>query len=213
MSRPNNRTVDLSIAPLDAMNARLNVECTRQTNDGPYYDQGCIFPFVYEGEVYNDCTTVGDDRAWCSVEVNEKNEHSYGSCFLLPAEPVSCSFSLPTSRFDLSLLCTGRWGYCSPKTCDTDDGSLYGGSSFVKLSWSGVDDPTARDWIAAYCPSTNDSSDYIDWFAIGDTQTSRGRNVPGWESGSGSTTFRCDLIKEGCKMPSSRPPAATILTD
>ena len=77
--RPNNRTVDLSISSFDAMNAQLNVECTRQTNDGPYYDQGCIFPFIYRGETYDDCTTVDDGRAWCSVQVNENNEHTTGS--------------------------------------------------------------------------------------------------------------------------------------
>jgi hypothetical protein len=128
----------------------------------------------------------------------------YRSDDCLPSRSDDC---LPSR----SLFPRGRWGYCSPKTCDTTtttttttttettettetervrDGSLYGGSSFVKLSWSGIADPQPQDWIAAYCPATGDSNDYIDWFYIGDTGDSRGRNVPGWESGRGSTTFR-----------------------
>jgi hypothetical protein len=97
---------------------------------------------------------------------------------------------VPNQNGDELSFSLGRWGYCSSKTCDTEDGSLYGGSSFVKLRWSGVENPQARDWISAYCPATGNAGDYIDWFYIGDTGDSRGRGIPGWESGRGSATFR-----------------------
>jgi len=59
------------------------------TDAGP-----CVFPFIYKGVTYNECTEVEDPGyPWCSVKTNEDNEHvdfnkDYGYC---PSECGSCS--------------------------------------------------------------------------------------------------------------------------
>ncbi len=37
----------------------------------------CIFPFAYDGVIYNNCTEVNDpdNKAWCSTKVDENGNH------------------------------------------------------------------------------------------------------------------------------------------
>jgi hypothetical protein len=37
----------------------------------------CIFPFTFEGQVFNECTTRKDPekKHWCSVEVDMDGKH------------------------------------------------------------------------------------------------------------------------------------------
>ena len=45
-------------------------------------EKSCVFPFIYEGNTYEECTTVGDgESAWCATEVNSDGEYTdYGVC-------------------------------------------------------------------------------------------------------------------------------------
>ena len=44
----------------------------------------CIFPFVYDGVTYCDCTEVDRDKPWCSLGVDDDQHY------------------------------IGYWGYCNP---------------------------------------------------------------------------------------------------
>ena len=54
-----------------------------KTEDG----DGCIFPFIYNGTEYTECTSVDNNGAlWCALNttmdrrVLRENEHSWGNC-------------------------------------------------------------------------------------------------------------------------------------
>ena len=55
-------------------------EC-RTTNDGPYSNAKCIFPFKYHGKTYDGCAWSCDNGGyyWCSTKVDDNDEHVYGS--------------------------------------------------------------------------------------------------------------------------------------
>ena len=65
----------------------LNAECV--TESGAKSNQECIFPFIFNGVVYNGCTldNAGDNKAWCSVGTDADGVHinsDWGHC------PSSC---------------------------------------------------------------------------------------------------------------------------
>ena len=65
----------------------LNAECV--TKSGAKSGQACIFPFIFNGVVYNGCTldNAGDNKAWCSVGTDADGVHvhsDWGHC------PSSC---------------------------------------------------------------------------------------------------------------------------
>lgn len=43
------------------------------------FDRECIFPFIYQGVEYNQCTTIGEPRPWCSLETTAENVHVTGN--------------------------------------------------------------------------------------------------------------------------------------
>ncbi len=77
--------------------AEEEVECTTvRTRGGTLRPAPCVFPFTYDGNVYEGCTKVGDPRgrSWCSVEVDAEGNHVVGA---------------------------GRWGHCSKQTCNGNE--------------------------------------------------------------------------------------------
>lgn len=41
---------------------------------------GCTFPFIYRGQSYSSCTTVGDDEPWCATTSNYDTDREYRYC-------------------------------------------------------------------------------------------------------------------------------------
>ena len=54
------------------------LECQIET----WGDCECVFPFKYNGVLYNSCTDVDEERLWCATDVNEDQEFigDYGLC-------------------------------------------------------------------------------------------------------------------------------------
>jgi len=52
------------------------LRCLRQCECKTVQKNNCVFPFIYEGETYNKCTTVGSENEapWCATEVDENGE-------------------------------------------------------------------------------------------------------------------------------------------
>uniref|UniRef100_A0A4W4GA40 Matrix metalloproteinase-9 n=1 Tax=Electrophorus electricus TaxID=8005 RepID=A0A4W4GA40_ELEEL len=52
------------------------------TFDGNSDGAECVFPFVFDGETYNSCTTVGrtDGYRWCATTANFDTDKKYGFC-------------------------------------------------------------------------------------------------------------------------------------
>lgn len=40
----------------------------------------CHFPFVYNGDTYHECTSVGRNSTWCSTTGNYDKDRRYGYC-------------------------------------------------------------------------------------------------------------------------------------
>merc|ERR1711953_1664453 len=43
----------------------------------------CVFPFSYRGVVYDKCTAINSDFAWCSTQISSRGEHvkdQWGEC-------------------------------------------------------------------------------------------------------------------------------------
>ncbi|XP_071348975.1 macrophage mannose receptor 1-like isoform X1 [Trachinotus anak] len=40
----------------------------------------CMFPFMYGGQWYSDCTTVDSDHPWCATETNYESDNLWGYC-------------------------------------------------------------------------------------------------------------------------------------
>ena len=51
-------------------------EC--ETTGGNQPNRSCVFPFSFEGTVYEGCIIVGDDTSWCSTEVDSDGHHVGG---------------------------------------------------------------------------------------------------------------------------------------
>ncbi|KAL9950579.1 hypothetical protein ACROYT_G043095 [Oculina patagonica] len=51
--------------------------CRRRTGD----DHCCVFPFTYQGENYNSCTTINSKRRpWCAITPNFPRDREWGYC-------------------------------------------------------------------------------------------------------------------------------------
>ena len=51
----------------------------KTTPDGPQVEAPCVFPFIYKGKEYNECTfQKGDVKAWCSTKVDGNGKHVGG---------------------------------------------------------------------------------------------------------------------------------------
>ena len=108
---------------------------TCQTTSG----DACVFPFVFQGQRYDACTTDRDPtgRQWCSTRTNPTNDKHQ----------------------------TGFWGYCDPRTCNpectvyTVDGKAcvfpfrYAGTLYNDCTT--VDDAAGRAW----CSTRTDPQD------------------------------------------------------
>ncbi|XP_059099182.1 phenoloxidase-activating enzyme 1-like [Tigriopus californicus] len=70
-----------------------NQEQQCKTIAGPQPMRPCVFPFQYEGTIYNTCVSEETgSRTWCSTDVTEANVHIQGS-----------------------------WGVCDPRVCPKPD--------------------------------------------------------------------------------------------
>ena len=52
---------------------------------GPSPDKKCVFPFVFKGQTYEECTTAENNGVhWCSTEVDSQGIHfddtKWGHC-------------------------------------------------------------------------------------------------------------------------------------
>ena len=62
-------------------NCHSDHEC--ETESGPEPGRPCVFPFMYKGVRYNECTSVEWDQPWCAVEVDNYRLHikgKWGNC-------------------------------------------------------------------------------------------------------------------------------------
>ena len=50
------------------------------TNGGPSPNVPCVFPFLFNGTLYNQCAPGGDGY-WCSTKVDSSGEHIVGEMF------------------------------------------------------------------------------------------------------------------------------------
>ena len=56
---------------------------TDSSRDGKVYP--CVFPFIHQGQTFNSCTNVTDDKGkfWCSTKVDDEGKHTrnnWGYC-------------------------------------------------------------------------------------------------------------------------------------
>ncbi|XP_064632120.1 uncharacterized protein LOC135490691 isoform X2 [Lineus longissimus] len=74
---PTTTTTTTTEAPSAAVQAS-----DRKTAGGTGEGKNCVFPFIYDGYEYDDCTTYGDDhsRPWCSTTGNFDNDGKKGFC-------------------------------------------------------------------------------------------------------------------------------------
>ncbi|XP_065639762.1 uncharacterized protein LOC100197148 isoform X3 [Hydra vulgaris] len=54
--------------------------CMQATYDGNANGACCYFPFIYGGQVYNNCTIVDWDSYWCSTTPSFDNDGMWGVC-------------------------------------------------------------------------------------------------------------------------------------
>ena len=40
--------------------------------------RACVFPFRYNGALYNGCSTVDDTKLWCSTKTDSDDDHAQG---------------------------------------------------------------------------------------------------------------------------------------
>ena len=60
------------------------LECQIET----WGDCECVFPFKYNGVLYNSCTDVDEGQLWCATDVNEDQEMTTGNDYGWCREPV-----------------------------------------------------------------------------------------------------------------------------
>ena len=75
------------------------LECQIET----WGDCECVFPFKYNGVLYNSCTDVDEGQLWCVTDVNEDQEMKTGTDYGWCREPVHTApgkhrVSTPISR-------------------------------------------------------------------------------------------------------------------
>uniref|UniRef100_A0A8C5RS53 Fibronectin type-II domain-containing protein n=1 Tax=Laticauda laticaudata TaxID=8630 RepID=A0A8C5RS53_LATLA len=66
--------------------------CADTRLDANYPTSPCIFPFIFENNLYSTCTIDGrsDGRLWCSISSNFDFEPMWAYCE--PSDPPPCSF-------------------------------------------------------------------------------------------------------------------------
>lgn len=79
-----------------AVPVQADVCDTRNTTDG----NCCVFPFIYRGETYYECTTRDFGQEWCSLKEDYEKHKQWGYCANQTTKPV----------FDLILEATGENG-------------------------------------------------------------------------------------------------------
>ena len=115
---------------------RVRVRSADSQGSGDFVNE-CNFPFQYDGTVYNDCTTVGHDKPWCSIETTSNDVHipgSWGNC--LPEEEELVPRSMQS--YGKSRKCTDQYHH----TCTAQ--ANYGG---IEVDWS-----SNRMKLAVYTP-------------------------------------------------------------
>ncbi len=51
---------------------------TIPTSGGTRVPEPCVFPFIYRGALFRECTDIDGDQKWCSVEVDKNRIHVGG---------------------------------------------------------------------------------------------------------------------------------------
>jgi len=55
--------------------------CSADTRGDGNFNQRCVFPFVYQGQSYQECTTEGWGRLWCAIEIDASSAAAnFGAC-------------------------------------------------------------------------------------------------------------------------------------
>ena len=57
-----------------------------KTVGGRVTGKPCVFPFRYNGVLYNECTKVFDTKLWCSTSTNSSNDHQSGNWGYCPSD-------------------------------------------------------------------------------------------------------------------------------
>ncbi|XP_076805918.1 uncharacterized protein LOC143449552 [Clavelina lepadiformis] len=78
----------------------INAQLQRCTTNGSL----CVFPFIYRGVTYNDCTMVNHDRLWCGLSSNYDIIPKWENC-------VDCHGSNADDAADVSGFCEGGLYY------------------------------------------------------------------------------------------------------
>ena len=88
--------------PTTASTTTPNSGCATVSGDDP--GKTCIFPFRFQGVLYNACTfdhnTPGDTEPWCSTSTNANDDHDNGQGkwgFCDASCPVASTTSAPTT--------------------------------------------------------------------------------------------------------------------
>ena len=118
----------LSICEIEVMgpvSGRPGYDCTTSGGNAPEHSQ-CVFPFIFQGEVYNQCTDVGHEQQWC---YHNQDANTWGNCNCAvnhnPAlagsdGPALCSWHDWVGMYSVDACCsydqltyveTAHWGY------------------------------------------------------------------------------------------------------
>ena len=65
-------------------------------------------------------------------------------------------------------------------------------SQYVSVKWNGIQNPTAKDIIALYCPENADDNDYLDYLNVNVSST--------YYQGSGEHTVQLTNLRTNCEM-------------
>jgi hypothetical protein len=72
------------------------------------------------------------------------------------------------------------------------DPSLVKNSQNVSVTWNGVENATAKDFIALYCPENAKDNEYIDYFCVDVSST--------YTQGSGENSVQLTNFRTNCEM-------------
>jgi hypothetical protein len=99
---------------------------------GPDSSRACVFPFTYEGNAFDTCTSYAWDQEWCATEGNYVGDDNWRNC-------CNCPTQAPTTE----------WIDCSPGDCGPDSSRTcvfpftYEGNEF--------DTCTSYEWDQEWC--------------------------------------------------------------
>jgi len=61
------------------LNSQSAADGCKTSSGGPQIDAACVFPFIYKGKEYKECTfEKGDEKPWCSTKVDGDRKHVGG---------------------------------------------------------------------------------------------------------------------------------------